>query len=145
MKRHETLVPFSREHHETLILAQLLKKGAPVYKGLPAHKEGKIIYAQALFNEKMRAHFDAEEVMMGKLKSLNNEKLNEMGEDIKNDHRIITVMFEKLSPASMEDELDLLGKKVEEHIRKEERILFPFIEQVTPAEILAEMNSALRH
>ena len=43
------------------------------------------------------------------------------------------------------DELDLLGKKVEEHIRKEERILFPFIEQVTPAEILAEMNSALRH
>ena len=41
MKRHEALAPLSREHHGTLILAQLLKKGAPVYKGLPDTDTGK--------------------------------------------------------------------------------------------------------
>jgi len=34
MKRHEALAPFSREHHGALILAQVMKKGAPAYKGI---------------------------------------------------------------------------------------------------------------
>jgi hypothetical protein len=35
MKRHEALIPLSRDHHGTLILARLLRSDAPPYKGLP--------------------------------------------------------------------------------------------------------------
>ena len=49
MKRHESLAPLSREHHEGLILAQLLKKGAPAYRGLPTDLAGKLSYAREMF------------------------------------------------------------------------------------------------
>jgi hypothetical protein len=45
MKRHLSLQPLSREHHEALLLAQLLKKNAPAYKGLPLNEHEKIAYA----------------------------------------------------------------------------------------------------
>ena len=45
MKREEALAPLSREHHSTLILAQLLKKDAPVYHQLPAEPWDKAKYA----------------------------------------------------------------------------------------------------
>jgi iron-sulfur cluster repair protein YtfE (RIC family) len=145
MKRHDALTPFSRDHHETLILAQLLKKGAPGYKGLPVDKEGKIIYALELFREKMVSHFAAEESMIEALKSIPSKSLSELGEQIRNEHNVIRSLFEKLSASSTDDELDFLGKTIELHVRKEERIFFPMIEELAPAEWMQELNKVLRH
>ena len=64
MKRHEALAPLSREHHEALILAQLLKKGVPAYKGLPTDTAGKISYARQLYADKLRRHFLDEEKIL---------------------------------------------------------------------------------
>ena len=145
MKRHKSLAPLSREHHEALILAQLLKKGAPAYKDLPTDKEGKVMYALALFNEKMRSHFITEELMMDKLHIIADETLHEMSLEIRNDHRKISAMFSALSPESTESELDVLGKKLEEHIRKEERVIFPLIEKLATPELMEELHNDLRH
>ena len=41
-------------------------------------------------------------------------------------------------------ELHQLGKRLEEHIRHEERVLFPLIEQALPAGELAELAAALK-
>jgi len=41
-------------------------------------------------------------------------------------------------------DLDKLGKKLEQHIRKEERILFPLIEQYCPEEMLAAITLLLK-
>lgn len=35
MERDESLAPLSREHHTTLLLAQLLRLEDPKYKGMP--------------------------------------------------------------------------------------------------------------
>ena len=35
MKRHPSLAPYSSDHHRILVVAQLLKKSSPAYRGLP--------------------------------------------------------------------------------------------------------------
>ena len=67
MKRHEALAPLSREHHNTLMLAQLLKKDAPVYKGLPANVKDKAVYALQQFEEMIKDHFQQEEIIFEKI------------------------------------------------------------------------------
>ena len=42
MKRHSSLVPYSQDHHKILVLAQVLKKDVPDYKGMPTDLKGKI-------------------------------------------------------------------------------------------------------
>ena len=54
MKRHEALAPLSRDHHEALILSQLLKKDSPAYKGLPVTVEGKVNYAVGFFEKNLK-------------------------------------------------------------------------------------------
>ena len=67
MKRHESLAPLSREHHAALLLAQLLKKNAAAYKGMPADTPGKILYAAEFYSSHLIAHFDDEEKVFEKL------------------------------------------------------------------------------
>ncbi len=64
MKRDESIAPLSRDHHSTLILAQLLKRNAPVYHGLPTTVVDKINYAQEQFNSSIQHHFELEERML---------------------------------------------------------------------------------
>jgi hypothetical protein len=145
MKRHEALQPLSRDHHETLILAQLLKKGAPKYRGLPEDREGKIIYARSLFNEKILAHFESEESIINKLIDLKSDTLNDLGEIVKTDHKELRQMFANLHQDSTEEDLDVLGKKLEAHVRMEERIYFPKVEELCPAVLMEEISSELKH
>ncbi len=146
MKRHEALQPLSREHHETLILSQLLKIGAPAYKGLPGDNEGKIIYAKALFDEKIARHFLAEERIVEKLKETGSILLIEKGDEIIRDHEVLRQMFNKLSVQfSSPEDLDILGKRLEGHVRMEERIYFPLVENLCTPEMLNEVAKLIEH
>ena len=75
MKRHEALAPLSREHHSTLMLAQLLKKNAPVYKGLPTNAKDKAEYAFQQFETIIKNHFKQEEIILRKAKDLEEKKI----------------------------------------------------------------------
>ena len=64
MKRYEAIAPLSRDHHASLILAQLLKKNAPAYAGLPGTVADKAKYAQEQFQHSIQKHFQQEEAML---------------------------------------------------------------------------------
>lgn len=51
MRRHPTLIPFSKQHHQMLVLAQVLKEDVPDYKGMPTSLEGKIDFINKKFEE----------------------------------------------------------------------------------------------
>lgn len=144
MKRHEALIPLSREHHETLILAQLMKKGSPEYRGLPTDLAGKIIYAKQLYKEKMVEHFREEELLIEKyLRNLGGE-ITSMGDEIIAEHEELRKRFSALNEVrTTDEELDELGKMLELHVRKEERQFFPLVERLCPGEILDEMMKLL--
>ena len=136
MNRHEAIAPLSRDHHGSLILARLLKKNAPLYKGLPENTKDKIEYAQQHFESHIKKHFLQEEMILDKLKGL-HEHIDKLAEEIKQEHRQLADLFNTLHTATVpEDAMDLLGETLEDHIRKEERILFPLIQEHCNEEML---------
>lgn len=143
MKRHESLVQLSRDHHQALILAQLIKKNAPAYKGMPTTLPGKIIYAVNLFNTELKKHFEKEEAML----QLVNEMypaINKISGEIFEEHIALSALFLSLEgSADQENLLDELGNKLDAHIRKEERILFPLIQDYCTEEQLLQLKTIL--
>lgn len=143
MKRHEALAPLSRDHHGTLILAQLLQKTAPIYKGLPIEPEKKAAYAKHLFKENIEKHFALEEIMLEKVKNCNPE-IDELAIQIVNEHKLLRELFFSLNNSDdLETTMDELGKALETHIRKEERVLFPLLQQHCAEERLQEISILL--
>ncbi len=143
MKRIEALAPLSRDHHGSLILAQLLKKGAPAYKGLPDTVEGKIAYARNLFGHEIKEHFRKEELVLDKATGC-HETIGRISEEIKAEHKELAALFLSLDTGSVpEIKMDELGNKLEQHIRKEERVLFPLLQQYCPAELMGQIHTVL--
>jgi iron-sulfur cluster repair protein YtfE (RIC family) len=144
MKRHSSLASLSRDHHRALILAQLLKKGAPVYRGLPADLIGKAEYATVFYRDELIKHFnDEEHAVIGKIKGI-DDGLDKLAGEIISEHKELGDLFTSIKDAKeLEIHLDKLGRALEQHIRKEERELFPLIQKLCSEKVLAEIEQAL--
>lgn len=143
MKRHESLIPLSREHHDGLILAQLMKKNAPAYRGLPQSLEEKVKYAKQFYRYDLLKHFEKEELLLKRIRPL-GEQLAVVADTIENEHIKLHELFSALDlPGDKEDQLNEAGLMLEAHIRKEERELFPLIENLCSAELLQELRHLL--
>jgi len=141
MKRHEALIPLSREHHGALLLAQVLKSDVPDYKGMPTLPAEKAAYALEAFNNTLQPHFKKEEMLMQKVMHL-NERLDTLVAEILREHIELTEAFQHLNQSqNLERSLHLLGEKLSEHIRKEERVLFPLIEESCTTRLLNELKT----
>lgn len=137
MKRHKALMPLSREHHEGLILAQLLKSSVPDYKGMPTEPADKVNYALELFHTLLQPHFRKEEELLQRLKPANKE-IADIIREIFGEHNQLEKDFMSLgNQADLPHALDNLGHKLEQHIRKEERQLFPLIQEHYPDKLEA--------
>ena len=144
MKRHPSLAPLSREHHPVLMLAQLLKKDGPAYKGMPTEPAEKAAYALNLFHADIKGHFSKEEMLLQKLAGLNTQ-IDMFATEIMQEHQELASGFVGIaSSKDLVNELDVLGRKLEQHIRKEERELFPLIEQYCPKALLDEIAPLLK-
>ena len=144
MKRHLALYKLSHDHHQGLILAQQLKKGAPHYKGMPSTLEGKKDYTLSFYNDELVQHFKNEEEILFPFVKNKNSDLDKMISEIISEHRKIKTLVSELEKAKhLEDVLDELGKLLEKHIRKEERELFILIEKILSEEELREISTKL--
>lgn len=124
MIREKFLIQLSKEHHDFLILAQLLKKDVPDYKGLPNNLNDKILYAQDKYNSKIKSHFFTEQKIFDYLKDVDHI-YTELCSEYENDHKIIERMLLNLNPNLSDIEnLNEAGIKIYDHTRKEERLLF---------------------
>ena len=144
MKRHPALHNLSHDHHQGLILAQQLKKGAPQYKGMPSTPEDKKQYTISFYNSDLVKHFsDEEKILFPAVRSVNNE-LDKLIEEIISEHRKMEVLVEKLEKTNqLENVMDELGNILELHIRKEERKLFPTIQEIFSEEELDKIGDRL--
>ena len=143
MKRHPSLAHLSREHHGALILARLLQKNAPAYKGLPADTDGKALYASKFYQEELIKHFEEEEKAL-KIVTGVNDALDLMVQTIYREHRELHESFRSINKQSnIAAHLDELGKALENHVRKEERELFPLIEKTCSEGLLAAIDKSL--
>lgn len=145
MKRHPALYPLSHDHHQGLILAQQLKKGAPHYKGMPSTLEGKRDYTIQFYNSELKRHFADEEEILFPYVTGKNAELDKLISEIISEHRSMERLISALENTdNHESTMDELGWLLEKHIRNEERELFPAIEEILTEGQLSELKTKLK-
>jgi iron-sulfur cluster repair protein YtfE (RIC family) len=140
MKRHPALIPLSREHQPALLLAQVLKKDAPAFNGMPQTLEDKAAFALKMYTVNLQIHFAKEEEVFGKIKGIHAE-IDRLATEIIAEHKQLAAAFLALDKTShTAEELDALGNALDDHIRKEERVLFPLMQEHCSEDVLASFH-----
>jgi len=135
MKRHKTIVPLSHDHYDGLLLAQSVKKNFIKTKLGLSSIEDKVKFALNAYNTELIPHFNHEEVILFPLALGKDEELDDMINEILDEHDKIHKAVSRISEGNLEQNLDEFGLLLESHIRKEERILFPKIEEILGDEL----------
>ena len=137
IKRSKSLVPLSKDHHEGLLIVWKIRQGQK------NHVTEKRIadFVSHAFTKHLQPHFlEEEELLFSKLPAGDELLLK-----AKEQHASIRKMIAELRPdqASTSTELTAIGDLLEEHIRFEERKLFPYLEKQLTPEDLQEIGSQL--
>ena len=130
MKRHPALVPFSDDHHRALVLARRLRRDA-----VDAELAREV---QRAFAAELEPHFRAEELRL--LPALAAQGCAALVERTERDH---AQLRELVRGAWSEETARALGALLDEHVRFEERVLFPEAEQRLSEAELAAVRDAL--
>ncbi|MDL4841202.1 hemerythrin domain-containing protein [Aquibacillus rhizosphaerae] len=134
--RHKSLYPLSHHHHHALFLALNLRKigtEKSKYKGIELKEELRLFWETG-----GQQHFrDEEEVLLpiyALYGSIEQHEITEMLLEHVKIRSIIFQIFEKNE--ELEPLMNELGKLLEKHVRKEERVIFPMIEDALPDDVL---------
>lgn len=120
LKRHKALQPLSREHHHGLLLSWKIRSGFS--KNVSANRMK--IYADWFFENHLIPHFQLEETEIFTILDAENELVKKALAD----HRRLKRLFTEKEDAKKS--LSKIEEELEQHIRFEERILFPEIQKV---------------
>lgn len=142
MRRHESLIPFSKFHRSCLFLALIAKENAPNVKGYPTDTEGKIEYALSFYQGPLKKHFDQEEALWQYVNH-KSERLNKVITELGQERKALHQLFENLLANKVEITLNQIGALLEKHIRQEERVLFQQIQSDLTEEELSEISKLL--
>ncbi|HEY6503538.1 MAG TPA: hemerythrin domain-containing protein [Chitinophagaceae bacterium] len=134
IKRSEQLAPLSRDHHEGLLLAWKIRQG--LKNG--THTAEIASYVHWFWNNHLQLHFSQEEHLL--LPHL--PESDEMAKQLKAEHDEIRELVAAVLDASS---LTLLADKMTDHIRFEERKLFPHIEKELSQNQLNSIHKQLDH
>ena len=121
LKRSEELAPLSREHHEGLLFCWKIKQG--ISFGTEASILGK--YVNWFWNNYLKHHFIAEEKAFNDRFFLNDAMVERMKDEHQNIEALIHIN-ESIADVSL---ISQLTEELNNHIRFEERELFPYIEK----------------
>lgn len=121
MKRNDHIVKLSRDHHASLLFCWKIRQGVKRH----AAWEKMIKYVNYFWDHHFAIHFKEEEkILFAPLKDQAVEKAID-------DHRKIRTLINNLNSSLAEnrqEELSKLADTVDEHVRYEERVLFPHLE-----------------
>jgi hypothetical protein len=132
MKRHEALARLSRDHHQALFQAQRLRRAT----------DADASEVTAGFLDFWRSvgylHFRAEEEVLLPAYAAYADASDEAVVRVLVDHTLIRRDADALEGSGL-DRVHELGDRLEAHVRHEERVLFPLIEQALPDDELARV------
>lgn len=137
MKRDENLLTLSQEHHDGLVVVMCVKRGCE----LGVNPSTVADYVMDVWKNHLDPHFRAEEEIL--LPAIPH------GDDYKarllSEHATIRDLVEKIRQRDEElpQTLRTFAGILDDHIRFEERELFPFAEKDIPPEKLSEVGYLL--
>jgi len=129
MKRHPALIPFSRDHYGGLVVAQHLMRSPD---------DAALAECLKHWKEEMQDHFSEEESLLSPLAPA------EMTERLIAEHNEIRSLMRSAASGKFgSNDIFRLGKKVHDHIRWEERELFPTLERYADVKSIGEQTAQL--
>ena len=141
MKRSEALARLSRDHHQALARALKLKR-ADESSAAEALRD-----MAEFFDAHGALHFRVEEEVLlpGYVRAAGADPNDDRIVRVLTDHVWIRARIAALREAAAPpaDELRELGRRLDDHVRHEERVLLPAIEKALTAEQLAALGQAV--
>jgi hemerythrin-like domain-containing protein len=134
IKRNSNIVKFSQDHHASLLFCWKLRQGIKRHAGI----ERMVKYVQYFWIQHFAPHFKEEEEFL--FAPVMDEKVQKAIEDHKRIRSLINELAYLDSKESAEY-LSGLADTVDEHVRYEERILFPHLESALSDEQLELVGS----
>ena len=135
IKRSKELAPLSREHHDGLLFAWKIKQGLANGTSI----ETLCNYTRWFWSNHIKPHFKEEEKVLVKFLPEDNALVKQMFREHAQIRDLIISLDKEPDPSS----LQLLAEFVNNHIRFEERQLFPYVEQTLTSEQLNEIYKDL--
>lgn len=140
MLRDKNLIPLSHQHQHALALCVRIERASPIPEEDLAAWQAEV--AQ-IFRGEIRIHFAAEEQVVFPA-AREFEELTALIEGLLVEHAELRATFSRAEAERLSgEELVGFGKKLSNHIRKEERQLFEKLQQLLGAEELSAMGNQL--
>lgn len=133
MKRHNSLIPLSRDHHHGLLCSWKIKQGIKCNIEVERMKA----YVLYFWDIHLAVHFKEEEEL------LFGEVHNDLVTQSKNEHEQIKQLIKDISENATTENLNTFANHLHHHIRFEERVLFPNLEQTLEEDKLEQIGSQL--
>lgn len=135
IKRNINLVPLSKDHHFGLLACWKIKRGIELHIDTGRIKK----YILFFWENYLKMHFNEEETLLFKI--IEDDKVT----IAKLQHESIREKITKLAESknASYDCLQDLATDIKDHIRYEERILFPFLELALTKEQLIKIGDEL--
>jgi hemerythrin-like domain-containing protein len=139
MKRSDALAALSRDHHRGLFVALQLKRAEPATAG-----EARQAFLSFFEGEGAR-HFRAEEELLLPAYARHAEPDEPAVVQVLVEHVDLRRRAQDLAadPEPAHTDLRELGLRLERHIRHEERVLFPLVEEALPPGELARLGASI--
>ncbi len=136
IKRNENILKLSKEHHFSLLFCWKIRQG------LKAEIDSKHIikYVQYFATHFLLPHFREEEVFL--FARLDDKRIEKAIDQHKEINKLVAKLA-KNTEDSANGQLETLANLVDDHVRYEERQLFPYMEKVLTNEQLEAIGKQL--
>lgn len=138
MRRDENLIALSRQHHQMLVMAQVLKSDVPAYNAMPKTSLEKFQFLKNKLSNLIVPNFHLHRYKLYPALIEWSFSDASLMDEIKGDEEEILISINSLSEAD-EATLNEIGISIEELVRKKERQLYQKI-QIECGDKLSELD-----
>lgn len=139
MKRSPALIPLSHDHHQALFVSKLLRDAPESDDG----GTGALAAFREFWSGDGEKHFRIEEEVLAPGAGLPGPVAGEELDRMREEHAQIRGLVKSLPDPADPEQLSELGRVLADHVRFEERELFPLIEQALSPEQLEHLGTLI--
>jgi iron-sulfur cluster repair protein YtfE (RIC family) len=144
-RRHDSLIPLSREHQYALMLCLRIHRGLDEHDGDESWLQLRAETAVRFFESELLTHFQAEEtILFPAMRDLSDA--TPIIAELLAEHEKLRGLIDQLGRSEHDPLIRILKEfadTLEAHVRKEERKLFPIYEQQASPEIIFRVEHGI--
>ena len=149
MKRHPGLVPLSYDHHDALVVAQglILGRSKAPQSNWPTDRRAQVDRVVAFFAHTLRSHFEVEEAHLFPAVVVHLPDQADLVAQLLDEHDAMRTRIRDLErnpTTDLDGRLPSLGRLLEAHVRREERVLFETMQREMEPADLETLGALLR-